>query len=193
MSPRERTAAALLPALRKLFPDACASDLMFFGSRADVSSPLPRKNGVDIPEIAVYNIRDEVQLGESALLSDAWVSEGFINLSISEDAFLVLCEGLGEAPAAPAEVIELSPCGRAYAAARLLDIANERPDAPFSVPRGELMRAAFRMAVFCDSPASRSLAEEACLKALSADRRERRIGRRAALYMAAALLKFERS
>ena len=45
---------------------------------------------------------------------------------------------------------------------------------------------------FCDSPASRNLAADACLKALALDRRERLLGRRPALFMAAALYNIER-
>ena len=193
MSPRERITAALLPALQRVFPGAGASDITFFGAYADVSSPLPRKYGVDISETAVYNIRDEVCLGGRALFSEAWVSGGFINFGISEEAFLSLCEGLGNAPSSPAEVIGLSPCGVDYAVARLLDTANERPDAPFSLGRRfSSVRLSFRMAVFCDSPASRNLAADACLKALALDRRERLLGRRPALFMAAALYNIER-
>ena len=50
---REMLVISLLPALSGLFPEASAEDLKFFGSEADICSPLPAKYGLDMDEAAV--------------------------------------------------------------------------------------------------------------------------------------------
>lgn len=187
MKPREQIEEALLPALRRLYPPACGRDLLFFGERADISSPLPKKNGVDIAPAVVYNILKEVALGSIPLLSDIDIEDGFLNLTVGDEALALLCGAVSSTWAQPpAETIEVDPFGREYIRARLLDIFHERGGA-FSVPEEPLMRRAFWNVLAADSPASLSVALRRCGAALAADRKSRLLSGAAALIMASAL------
>lgn len=179
---------ALLGPLRELFPDAEGSDLLLFGEKADISSPLPQKNGIDIAPAAVYNILKEVSLGTVPLLSDVRIENGYLNMTIGDEALAMICGALSQFhEPSRAEVIDIDPFGREFIRARLLDVWFERGDGDFSPPEDPLMRRAFWNVLAADSPSSLTVALKRCGIALREDRKSPRLCGKAAYYMAAAL------
>lgn len=187
MSIRPQIEQALLPALRKVFPEASGGDILLMGERADVSSPLPRKYGIDIGEETVYNILYEANIGGVQLFSGADVSDGFLNFRLSDGAMARFACGM--AGGASLRMPEAAQVGlnAEYLRMLLLHAANlAEGDGPLP-PTDEGARRALRCCMAADSPAARQIAMRLAEDVLRRNRSTRLIGRVAALAMAAAL------
>lgn len=185
MSPKALVTSLLLPPLRELFPLITEGDLLFFGKKADISSPAPQKYGVDISCSAVYNICKDVIIGKSTLLSSVVTVGGFINLNVSDEglgALIGYASSLGEA-ALPDTVKVGSDLS--YVIAKLLDISYQA-EAFSLIPTGEARRALW-ICLMADRPSSLNVAAELAYAAIREHRAHELFGRREAGAMASAL------
>lgn len=184
ISPRLSVIGALLPAIRSFAPGAEGCDIGFFGETADISSPVPRKFGLDITPEMVYNIVYSTKLGGVPLLKSGSCENGFLNFTVSDEALRILAEeaaaGLGLS--CPADVIEVGDTP-AFLHAKLLGAALTAADD--LIPSDPSVRRALWQCIAADSPESVGRAVSsvsAAFRALSAS--GARLGRTAALAMA---------
>lgn len=190
MNVRALLTTAILPVLRRYFPEAEPADLGFFGGYADISSALPKKNGLDLSPETVYNIRTAISIGGAPLFSDAVCEAGFLGFTLSGEALEVIAGALAAEsfPMEPSPVIELGATPECIHA-RLLDAAHALPEAPFKPPAGEA-RAAFWHLIAADTPSSLEIALRQTEAALDAHRRSPVFTKAAVLAMASAVSRF---
>lgn len=195
MSCRDEVERALIDAVLTLTPSAEKSDISFFGAVADVSSPLPRRYGLDITPEMVYNIRKSTVFRGVLLFSDVWEGGGFLNFNLSPEVWeLIADEAISlQTSYEPDDPIELSP-DPALVRAMLLDAAHESKGEGVFPPSDPVISRAFRFCLMADSLSRRSLAARAAYEAISLHRRNKALGntagvisKKAALAMAAAL------
>ncbi|MCR5808447.1 MAG: hypothetical protein K6G56_02680 [Clostridiales bacterium] len=170
-SVKETVISAVLPALREVCPEAERNDLLFFGSRADICSPLPLKYGLDSLDGIVYNLENRVILFGRPVFSSVSVSGGFINMQVGEEALSAIVSEVseGELPP-PAEVIRIGAYPESLYAA-LLDIANEGAGSKGLPEPGGAARLALWHLLNADSPSSLSAALKETEAAIRAHRR----------------------
>lgn len=190
---REMLVISLLPALSGLFPEASAEDLKFFGSEADICSPLPAKYGLDTDRDTVYNMVNGTTILGRPMLRSAALSFGYLNFTLTEQALELLADEaiIHGQPFIPDERIETGS-GLYSVRSRLRDIAAVS-DGAFYEPIGRVMRSAFLHCLLADSPASLSIALSEADEAIRIHRIAKACGEgellsgKAALAMAACL------
>lgn len=185
MHARRLITAALLPVLRRVFPEAQPCDLLFFGGAYDVCSPLPAKYGLDIGADTVYNILTGVSVGGSPLLESLESRGGFLNMTLSPAAVELLAASAAGRGAGMPERFELGANADCIKAG-LLHAARLAPDAGY-VPGDEGARRALLLTLFADTQRSRSIALKACETTLDNNRRRPILGAGAALACACAI------
>lgn len=185
MHARRLITAALLPVLRRVFPDAGPGDLLFFGGAADVCSPLPAKYGLDIGADTVYNILTGVSVGGSPLLESLESRGGFLEMTLSPAAVELLAASAAGRGACMPERFELGANADCIKAG-MLHAARLAKDGGF-VPGDAGARKALLLTLFADTPQSRSIALKACETILDENRRRSILGAGAATACACAI------
>lgn len=188
MQARRLITQALLPVLRRYCPEAEACDLLFFGGRADVCSPLPVKYGLDSGADMVYNIKTGISVGGAPLFSSVRLSGGFLEMTLNRTAAEYLA-GPFSARGAEAEMPEsFEPGPNADCIkAGLLHAARTSKGGLGLIPEDGEARRALLFTLFADTSASRSIALRACEKVLETNRRTPVLGAGAALACAGAI------
>lgn len=191
MNARKLLTEALIPALRLVFPQAEPVDLLFFGSEADICSPLPAKYGVDTSAEMVYNAVNGVTLGGFPLFCCTRINGGYIEFTLSDEALSELARLCAAPEAKPPSKPFDHGRNADSVAARLIWLANG--GAGFYPPHDPILKKAFLACLLADTESSRQRALSLAEKALCLSRRARMSGGEAlspgaALCMAAALL-----
>ena len=156
MNCRPRIISEVLPVLDEYEPRITGKDLLFFGVKADISSPVPLKYGVDITEEIVYNIISSSKIEGQPLFERVWQEDGFWNFAVSSGALELL------AREAALEAERLTPCPLIVTGltpehihARLLSVAQcSRHGA---VPSDSAARRALWLALTANPDANRQL------------------------------------
>lgn len=191
MNAREKLFELILPVFESIFGRFERGDLLFFGDRADLVSPAPRKYSLDAEQDMVYNIKSS-SLNGIPFFADVTVSDGFINMTLS-DGIVEMLADLYTAGIASPSVPDTFFTGTGEELTAMLIPLIRHGECDF--PPGEpLVRRAFLSAMFSDTPESLSRAAVRIRRALELDRKERLSGKRlipgkAALVMALALEK----
>lgn len=189
MNARDIVFDSVLPVFKSCFGRFERGDLLFFGDRADVVSPAPRKYSLDAEPNMVYNVKSSSVKGVP-LFKDVTVSDGYVNMTFSDEAFSLLAEGFAEGRS-PARMPDAFETGSREALLAAL-VPLSRYDGGVFPPEDPLVRRAVLYSMFADTPESVSRAYELIRRAVFLDRRARCEGLRlisgkAALVMALAL------
>lgn len=162
--------AELLPRLKLLCPRADEGDLLFFGTKCDIASPIGVKYGVDTDAESVYNIMNRTD--GFLRFSEADVESGFIRLTVSDETleFLVK-EAISRfgGVQSPQEAVETGE-NPAYARALLLTAAGRGSDHD-RIPTSGILRRALWLCLMADSTASLAKAVSAVMQAICVHRR----------------------
>ncbi|MBO4385141.1 MAG: hypothetical protein J5854_06960 [Clostridia bacterium] len=189
MNARDKLFELILPVFESVFGRFEREDLLFFGDRADVVSPAPKKNSLDAEPNMVYNIKSSSYKG-ALLFEDVTASGGFVNMTLSNEAIGLLADVFVEGRLLPGIPDGFRIGGNGELLAMLIPIAKscggEFP------PKDPAVRRATLSAMFSDTPESLNRAAAHIRRALKLDRAARVSGKRlipgrAALIMALAL------
>lgn len=186
MNPREKLIDLILPVFKSIFPRFERGDLLFFGDRADVVSPAPRKYSLDADENMVYNIKSSSANG-TPLFREAASCGGYLNMTLSDEAVSSLADEFiaGRVPGDIPGAFRLGSDGELLV--RLIPLS--RTDGGVFPPEDPDIRRAVLFSMFAETKESGSRAAGLIRRALSKDRMARACGKRlipgkAALVMA---------
>lgn len=182
-------AEALRLLRRHVTEKAAPEDVLLFGARCEVCSPLLLKYGVDNGPECVYNISKELAEAGSELFCNARLNGDYIEFLLSDNGLAKLVGvSRSERPfvGAAADVIEIGINAR-YIHARLLHTVNTAAGG-FLLPAGQLARRALWRCIMADSERSRMAALTTVSEALDEHRVKPQFSAEIAEAMASAVL-----
>lgn len=189
VTPREIVINEAVSLLRRFFDErACEKDVMLFGPNIGPSSPLPLKYGLDNIEDRIYNILNESGEIGSGLFDKVSSNGGYIEFAVSDNGMLRLMEGFRLEHPNDGEIAgSFEPgCNAGYIHAALLHTANTAAGG-FLIPRGFEARRALWFLMMANTGEQRSMALNACMKALEEHRKNDSLSAGTAAVMAAAV------